>query len=474
VDVRLPSIHNSIPYFSPRHVKALRRFAPGDHALNEVRLPDTVPLSSDHEVIAVHGNIGRWIEPWYGAYAILGALASGLAVISIPLAVIAGGGSAVQIGGTIAAQNLGALFAPFWGTVADRSRAYRVVFFAGFILIGLGFLGFTMLRGMPAWFGGAFLIGFGTGASNTVASLFVVEFAPKNEWSQRISWMQTFNALGSVVGMAVAGLLAPRIGTLIAAFLVIPAIILGGRGLPVPGGRFHLPRPHLSGAEMRAILRHAGPNGASVIAHLHRPRLAEFRAIGGALSSGFGLFLACWFLFSLAVSSFGSLYPVLMEKSFGVNVAQSALLMSIATGVSIPLYNLAGRLASRRGPAAVLGIGIGGRMVGLAGLAVVAFLHPGAAFLPVIILFGLYQVIWPLLSVASNELAAGLAPFGEGAAMGLFNAVAAIASAFGAIIGGKVADVFGYPAVSLFAAAVALAALACVAALRRRNTPVAA
>jgi hypothetical protein len=32
--------------------------------------------------------------------------------------------------------------------------------------------------------------------------------------------------------MAIAGLLAPRIGTMIAAILVIPAIVLGGRGLP--------------------------------------------------------------------------------------------------------------------------------------------------------------------------------------------------------------------------------------------------
>jgi predicted MFS family arabinose efflux permease len=49
--------------------------------------------------------------------------------------------------------------------------------------------------------------------------------------------------------------------------------------------------------------------------------------------------------------------------------------------------------------------------------------------------------------------------------MGLFNAVAAIASAVGAVIGGKVADKFGYPAVSLFAASGALLALACVAVL---------
>jgi len=45
-----------------------------------------------------------------------------------------------------------------------------------------------------------------------------------------------------------------------------------------------------------------------------------------------------------------------------------------------------------------------------------------------------------------------LAPFGKGAALGLFNAAAAIASAGGAIAGGAVAERFGYPSASLFAA----------------------
>jgi MFS family permease len=441
----------------------------------EATLPDgalaDAPLA-EHEVIATRGNVHRWIEPWYGAYAILGALASGLAVISIPLIITAGGGSATVIGSTIAAQNIGALFAPFWGTVADRTRAYRTVFFLGFILIALGFAGLSGLRGLGAWTSFAFLIGFGTGASNTVASLFVVEFAPKAEWGQRISWLQTFNALGSVLGMALAGLLAPRLGTLFAALLVIPALVLGNRGLPVPGGRFQFPRPHLHSAEWMHLMHRGGPNAASVVAHLHRPRLRDFGALRGAVGSGFGLFLLSWFLFSLAVSSFSSLYPVLMKKSFSVSVAQSALLMSIATALSIPLYNVAGRLIGRRGPAAVLGLGIAGRVIGLAGLAVVAFLHLPAAVLPVLVLFGLYQGIWPLLSVASNDLAAELAPFGEGAAMGLFNAVAAIASAAGAIAGGVVADTFGYPAVSIFAAAGVGAALVCVVALSRRSNPV--
>jgi MFS family permease len=401
----------------------------------------SAPQTPAREVIATD-NIKRWIEPWYGAYAILGALASGLAVIAIPLVVTDGGGGATEIGTAIAAQNIGALFAPVWGTIADRTKAYRAIFFLGFILIGLGFLALSAFGGLAAWAGGAFLIGFGTGASNTVASLFVVEFTPPAEWGPRISWMQTFNAAGSVLGMALAGLLAPRLDTLLAALLVIPAIV------------------HL--------LHRSGPNAASVVAAVHRPRMGELlNTLRTAMRTGFGLFLAAWFLFSLAVSSFASLYPVLMAKSYGIEVAQSALLMSIATALSIPLYNYAGRLVTRRGPAFTLGIGIGGRMLGLAGLGAVAFMHVGWAMLPVILLFGLYQGIWPLLSVAANDLAAGLAPFGEGAAMGLFNAAAAIASAAGAIAGGAVADRFGYGAVSLFAATVALLALAFVLPLSR-------
>ena len=71
----------------------------------------------------------------------------------------------------------------------------------------------------------------------------------------------------------------------------------------------------------------------------------------------------------------------------------------------------------------------------------------------------IFEAIWPSLSVASNELVGSLASFGEGPAMGLFNAVAAIASACGAVAGGAIADRFGYSAVPLFTALVIMAAL---------------
>jgi MFS family permease len=136
--------------------------------------------------------------------------------------------------------------------------AYRAIFLNGFMLIAAGFLGFTVMHGFAGWLISAYLVGFGTGASNTVASLFVVEFTPESEWSQRISWLQTFNALGAVLGMAIAGLLQPASGTLVAASLVIPAIIVGGCGLPVPRSHFHIPRLRLHPRHVAHLARHGG------------------------------------------------------------------------------------------------------------------------------------------------------------------------------------------------------------------------
>ncbi len=431
--------------------------------------PTPTPLAAQKQVIPTRGPVGRWIEPWYVAYAILGALASGIAAILIPLMVNTHGGSSTEIGSAIAAQNIGALAAPLWGSLADRSKAYRGIFFIGFMIIGLGFLAFTLFQGAEAWLAGAFLIGFGTAASNTVASLFVVEFTPAAEWGLRISWLQTFNAGGSVIGMFLAGMLAPRTGMLLSALLVLPAIAIGGKGLPVPAAR-QRPFSHIHRDALARLVRHMEPATASVISHIHRPRLKDLALLGTAMRSAFGVFLSGWFVFSLAISAFSTLYPVLMKNSFDMPVSRSSALIAIVTALSIPFYNLAGRLVSRFGPGAMLAVGIGARSVALIGLGIVALGRPaGGGAIDVILLFALFQGIWPLLSVAANDLAAATAPFGEGSAMGFFNAAAAIASAAGAVSGGAVADYFGYPAVSLFAGLALLGSLGCVLPLTRRH-----
>jgi predicted MFS family arabinose efflux permease len=69
-------------------------------------------------------------------------------------------------------------------------------------------------------------------------------------------------------------------------------------------------------------------------------------------------------------------------------------------------------------------------------------------------LLGLALVVlaWSLLSVGGTALTAHLAPIGEGAGMGIFNATTALAGVMGAALGGWVAGYWGYNTVSGLAA----------------------
>src|SRR5262249_5559952 len=132
---------------------------------DETSATDRPSTESNRKVIPVQAPI-HWVEPGDLSYAILGAPDSGLAVIVILLVVTVSGGTAAHVGAATAAEDSGALFAPLWGWIADRSRAYRGIFFGGFVLIAFGFLGFTLVvHDISAWLLSAFLVGFGTGAS---------------------------------------------------------------------------------------------------------------------------------------------------------------------------------------------------------------------------------------------------------------------------------------------------------------------
>ncbi len=410
----------------------------------------------------------RWIEPWYIAYAILGALVSGVAVILVPIIIVDNGGTATQIGTAIAMQNFGMLFAPFWGWLSDRFKDYRTVFFGGFILLSAGFALFALVQGPLAWHLAAFLIGFGAGASNTVAGLFVVEFTPQEEWSQRISWLQTFNAIGVILGTACAGQLRPRLGLAVSAFLAIPALVIGGWGLPVPGGKTQHRLKRVRFGQMANLAQQIEPMASSVMERFHQFGPKDMKAVARTLATPFGALLSGWFLFSLAVASFSSLYPVLMRAEFHLGIRHSSLLLSAATALSLPFYNLAGRWTASHGPVRVLSAGVAVRSVALAAIGLLGIFRVPFGVLPAMLLFAVFQGIWPQISVASNNLAASLAPFGKGAAMGLFNASAAVASGMGAIAGGAMADRFGYSSASLLAAVVLAFAFICTS---RLNVP---
>lgn len=97
--------------------------------------------------------------------------------------------------------------------------------------------------------------GAGAGGAATLATLLVVDFAPRAEWEPRIGWLQSFNAAGQVAGLLMAATFSSghwTAGLWAAAAILAPAMLVGGMGLP-PSRAARQPNADRRDARIRAV-----------------------------------------------------------------------------------------------------------------------------------------------------------------------------------------------------------------------------
>ena len=387
----------------------------------------------------------KWVEPWYLAYALLGVTAAGLAPILLPLSV-SRTGSAIHVGLVMAAFNLGGITAPLWGGLADRNHLHRWLLCGGLLATTIGLAAFPLTENQVARSGFAFLQGIGATGSATVANLFIVEVHPQPEWDKRIGWLQTFYGGGQVGGLFLAGILSQtdlRAGLFVASGFTLVAAVLG----------WLTTRRPLSRSPSRPLVLQRVPHSEWVVGspqHLyHHPSLKALLLLGKRLDSRFGLFLTTWFVSFSGSAAFFSLYPVLMNRVYGVSATLSSSGYAIAAGLGLAFYTSAGRWSDRLGPTWVMQIGLVLRLLAFFSLLLLSMTHIIGALALVGFLF--VVLAWSLLSVSSTALAAKLSPVGEGEAMGIFNGVTALSSVVGAAFGGWVAGEWGYNGATVLA-----------------------
>ncbi len=390
----------------------------------------------------------RYVRPWYGAYLLLGVVTSGMVPVLLPLMMVAISHQLSSVAYVMGVYDLGLLTSPLWGILAERLKLYRFLFFFAFAIAALAIAVFPLMNGMLGWMAAAFVLGAGSSGAGTVASLFVVDFEPRGEWEPRIGLLQSFNGAGQVLGLLLAGIFSHGqfdAGLWLAAILIVPALAFGGIGLPVK----RVPRapgehPHrLIDVRALAAFPHIDlPSGIGF--HFHHFNLHGLAHLFEAFDTSFGRFLLSWFLLALGVAGFFTYFPLMLEHGYGLNTHASSLLYAVSAAVDIILFVLASHWAAHFGSGRVYQVGLWMRLVGFA-LLVLPYLlpvEPRWAFGA--IGFILIVLAWPLLSVAGTGLAARLAPFSEGAAMGLFNAALALATVIGAFASGPLIAALGF------------------------------
>ena len=408
----------------------------------------------------------RYIRPWYVAYLLLGIVTAGMLPVLLPLIVEARTHRLATVAYVLGAYNFGLLTSPLSGILAERTKAYRTLFLGSFLVTAAGIVGVLLLRELPLWLVSAFALGAGSGGAATLATFFVVDFAPRAEWEARIGWLQSFNATGQVAGLMLAAAFSTGDGTValwLCVAIVLLAIVVGGIGLPLSKSAApasadsqHL-HHHLNVRFLAVFPKLSFPSGVDL--HFYHLILPGLRELHRTMGTAFGRFLLSWFVLALAVAAFFSYFPLMLSESYNIGARATALIYAVISAAGIVLYVLTGRLTARYGAGRVYSCALTLRLVGF-GLLLVPFLMSATnRSLFGVAGFSLIVLAWPLLSVSGTDLGARLTPFSEGAAVGLLNAALALATAVGIVVSGPLVAHWGYESIPATALAGLAAAL---------------
>jgi len=177
------------------------------------------------------------------------------------------------------------------------------------------------------------------------------------------------------------------------------------------------------------------------------------------LGSMFGLFLLISVLTSMANNGINSQISNIMPNVYGISEAETSTLISIAGALNMVLFIPAGRLMSKRGTMPTYSLGVIMRLVGALGMAVVGMISGTPVLLAVAFMQLLYQAN-PFARLAQPGTAVRFATFPAGMANGWLIAGSALGSFAGALLGGVLADAFGFNAVNWMGAAAAAGSIA--------------
>ena len=403
------------------------------------------------------------IEPWYWGYLFQGVVILGIVPIMLPI-VVAQAVTNTQLGNlhaglVVAAFYLGQFPAPWLGSFAEKTGKFALVYLLGYVLIGIGCLLFPLSQNLIIWLFLALLLGLGSGASNTVSAMYIVDYKPKEQWDTKIGWLQTVYGTGQAAGLLLVAMLQahPLWLLLLAGILMLPGFVIGRIGLPKNPSSQSASKPEAKpeghvAADHPDIPHHLCHHGLHPIGLLgHYQQLVKMEA--SLIFSRFGLFMLSWFCVMFGMWMVMNLLPLFFSDNYGISAGLSSLYYGIFAVIGIFFYAPSGVWSNRFGSNKVLFVGMVMLVLSLVGLALLTDVSDSSwRYILAPVAFCMIPVGWSPLIVAGTALTSEITTIGRGGGLGLFNAVTAIAAVISAIAAGKLAADYGYTMVAMVAA----------------------
>jgi predicted MFS family arabinose efflux permease len=346
-------------------------------------------------------------------------------------------GDASAAGVVMAIIALGALLGPTLGTFADKYSAHRLVLVLGVAGMALAFVMLALSSENAELYAlDAIVMGVSVAAVSATAPVFIVGAGlPQDIEAKQMTTFQLMMPAGQVVG----------------------GMILAGVTSWTFSQRFWLGAGVMALALVVVWFSSAGVNDrlqaaiAAKKSDAGEAKAAAKASLKQVFLSMFGVYMAVLILSSVANNGVNAQISNIMPNVYGIDEQGTAALISLAGLLNIILYFPAGRWMGNKGPMAPFTAGIIARFVAGLGMAVVGAASGNNALLGAAFMQLMYQAA-PFVRIAQTSNAVRFANFPAGAASGWVIAASAIGSFTGSLIGGFLADKYGFNAINWMAA----------------------
>jgi MFS family permease len=404
-------------------------------------------------------------EKWYYSF-LPNNMSGGSTSPLIPLFVTEGLKGTVGQVGLISAVSSMASVPSFilWGNVSDAIKRRRL-----FILIGFGGMALAMLMmafsmNFMQYTIANVLLGLLSTAAAPVGTVLILESFKKEEWAKRLGDFSKVGGIGWVVGLVLGTIwlsvfsnipdpsLAMRALFLLAAGLSFLSMILALKWVREPEEL--VDRSEISGALNKIPLftferaRYMPQRVVHVLKlSTHNLRLENF-------PSSLRRYYAFTFIIFTGFLTFYVALPTYLKQYVGMTSAEVFIIYVASSAVSAITYSQAGRWAGEYGSKKVQGSAILARIFLFPSFFLVTlFGMPHLLLLAVFcILHGLLGFCWANISVAGSHIVSNICKQDcRAESTGMYSAMQGMATVAGALIGGFVAQEYGYEAMFIVA-----------------------
>ncbi len=401
--------------------------------------------------------MGKGDEKWYYTflpYNISGGSTSPL----IPLFVTQGlKGTIAEVGIVSALSSVASVPASIvWGNLSDTTGKRRIFVLIGFLGMALAMIMMGLSMTMNQYYMANLILGMLASAAAPVGTVLVLESFEKHEWAKRLGDFSKVGGIGWVIGLVLGTIwlqfLAPDDGAItmralfiLAGALSLVSLFLGLKWIPEPKER----------VDRESLDKHVLSVPVNIV---ERARYLPQRMVGILRISSKNLrmsnfpqnlrryYLVIFLIFTGFLTFYVGL-PIFLNSYVGLTSSEVFIIYLASSLTSALIYGPAGRWVSRIGGKRIQMISISIRIVTIPTFFLVT-LFPMPVISQMIVFGALHSIMgfcWANIAVAGNALVSNMSykDF-RTQALGMYSAIQGVAAILGCLIGGYVANYFGY------------------------------